>query len=448
MGWSSGLLAAIAVGSGMALAIPVMAQEAGLPSRLEGHGGPVRGVDIDSAGERALTGSFDYAVILWDLPAGEIIHRLIGHDAAVNDVAFVPGTTLAVSASDDGTVGLWDLSAGRLVERFAGTGDKVLDVDVSPDGRLAAAAVWNGTARVFDLESRRETAVLEGHGGNVNAVAFSADGASVFTGAADGDIRRFDTASGEFRRAVLQHGWGINVLRVLPDERLLFGAVDGAAGLVDPEQGLERELPVHQGPVLVADISVADGIAIVAGAEGALQVYGLEDWELRHEHTNPYGPIWAAAIVPGAGTVYYGGLDDYAIGLQIDPQLPMDPVDGEFPRRFQASADMGPGEAQFARKCSVCHTLTEDGGNRAGPTLHRIFGRKAGSLPGYPYSEALKDSDIVWTEETVGDLFEHGPDIVTPGSKMPLQRMKNDEERDALIAFLKQAAGGPDAGSR
>ncbi len=60
-------------------------------------------------------------------------------------------------------------------------------------------------------------------------------------------------------------------------------------------------------------------------------------------------------------------------------------------------------------------------------------------MPGYPYSEGLRSSDIVWNEETIGALFDHGPEVVTPGSKMPLQKLKDVEARDALIAFLKQA---------
>ena len=97
------------------------------------------------------------------------------------------------------------------------------------------------------------------------------------------------------------------------------------------------------------------------------------------------------------------------------------------------------GELQFARKCSICHTLTPDGANRAGPTLHGLFGRRIATLPGYPFSPPLKTLDIVWTEETVSRLFELGPDVYTPGSKMPLQVMGNRAERDALIAFLKIA---------
>ena len=91
----------------------------------------------------------------------------------------------------------------------------------------------------------------------------------------------------------------------------------------------------------------------------------------------------------------------------------------------------------------MCHTLTPDDGKRAGPTLYNLFGRKAGTLPGYSYSAALLNTEVVWDETTVGQLFDDGPDVMLPGTKMPIQRLKSVERRDDLIRFLKQATAPP-----
>lgn len=96
------------------------------------------------------------------------------------------------------------------------------------------------------------------------------------------------------------------------------------------------------------------------------------------------------------------------------------------------------GKALF-RACAFCHTLTPDGGNRAGPTLWNLFGRPAGAVDGYHYSSALKGSGIVWNEDTVARLFEVGPDAMTPGSKMPLQTIPSAADRADLVAYLKAA---------
>ena len=95
--------------------------------------------------------------------------------------------------------------------------------------------------------------------------------------------------------------------------------------------------------------------------------------------------------------------------------------------------------AQVFRACVACHTLTPDEGNRAGPTLAGIFGRRIATLPGYNFSPALKKLDIVWTPETVAKLFEIGPMTYTPGTKMPEQPIGSPEDRAALVKFLEKA---------
>ena len=109
-------------------------------------------------------------------------------------------------------------------------------------------------------------------------------------------------------------------------------------------------------------------------------------------------------------------------------------------------ADDGSPGAKLFRKCQACHTVTADGGNKAGPTLYGLFGRRAGQVEGYRYSEALANSELVWTEETIDALFDEGPDHYTPGSKMPLQRMPSAADRATLIGYLKEITA-PEGGN-
>ena len=79
---SAALVAALLV-----LFIPSVTKANPFPDKLEGHGGPIRSIAVSEDGKTALTASFDYGIIIWDLsPHGaKIRHRLSGHDAAVND---------------------------------------------------------------------------------------------------------------------------------------------------------------------------------------------------------------------------------------------------------------------------------------------------------------------------------------------------------------------------
>ena len=85
------------------------------------------------------------------------------------------------------------------------------------------------------------------------------------------------------------------------------------------------------------------------------------------------------------------------------------------------------------------NTLSGNEGVRAGPTVAGIFGRKIATLPGYNFSPALTKLDIVWTPETVAKLFEVGPMVYTPGTKMPEQQIGSPEDRAALVKFLEKA---------
>ena len=69
---------------------------------------------------------------------------------------------------------------------------------------------------------------------------------------------------------------------------------------------------------------------------------------------------------------------------------------------------------------------------------HGVFGRRAGSVGGYQYSDVLAGSDIVWNAKTIDQLFDIGPDYFIPGSKMPMQRIRRPVDRKDLVEFLER----------
>ena len=417
-------------------------------SRLVGHGGPVKSVSVSADGRFALTGSFDYAMMAWDLsePSPKLLQRFDDHDGAVNAVAFHNDGQRIFSASDDGALTVWKLKTGKRLHRFKGHKAKIVNIALSPEGRHVATASWDHTVRLWNVDEKSEAAVLQGHSGPVNAVLFGKyEGRSViYTAGYDGTIRRWKASDGSFERIVYKHGWGINALAyVTQTNTLVFGALNGSVGLVDPVEGqMTKQLLLLDGPILSLDMNSSRQFLAAGGANGMINVWATKDWSISKSYRNPYGPVWALALNEDANSLYYGGLDDFVTKWQIHPRKPFEPIKSEYPRRFQ-EAGKTLGERQFLRKCSVCHTLTPDGANRAGPTLYKLFGRPAGKIEDYAYSDAIAKSDIIWDEDSIDQLFAKGPDKFVPGTKMPLQRIADKERREALIKFLKKATVRP-----
>ena len=105
-----------------------------------------------------------------------------------------------------------------------------------------------------------------------------------------------------------------------------------------------------------------------------------------------------------------------------------------------AAGDAAVGEATF-RVCETCHRIGEDAKNFVGPELNGVVGRKAGSVPGYNYSDAMKNSGLTWDEATL-TKYLHSPREVVPGTKMAFPGMQGDQDVANVIAYLKQF--GPD----
>src|SRR5437588_967981 len=95
------------------------------------------------------------------------------------------------------------------------------------------------------------------------------------------------------------------------------------------------------------------------------------------------------------------------------------------------------GDRLFRSTCGICHTI-QPGQNRVGPSLAGIVGRKAGSAPGFNYSEANKNSNVVWDEAQL-EQYLTDPKEFMPGTKMIYPGMKDAEKRKAFIAYLRDA---------
>ena len=107
-----------------------------------------------------------------------------------------------------------------------------------------------------------------------------------------------------------------------------------------------------------------------------------------------------------------------------------------------SAQDLAAGETSF-KKCLPCHRVGPDAKNKVGPLLNGLEGRKSGTIEGYNYTDANKNSGIVWDEKTFAEYITD-PRAKIPGTKMVFAGIKSENERNALWAYLKQfdAKGG------
>jgi cytochrome c len=382
----------------------------------------------------ALTGSFDTSAIRWSLRHNLAEQVLRLHESAVNAVAIL-NDGRAVTAGADAIIGIW--MPGKPVPDaiLGGHEGPIVSLAVSPDGTTLASASWDRTVRLWPLAGGPPV-VLEGHQQNVNGVVFAADGTAVVSAGYDTTVRIWPLPQPAYP-IVAELPAPLNAVTTAPDGEIAAAGADGRVYFLSPSGKRRGAAQALSTPVVALAIS-RDGARIAAaGPTGAVALIDRNPRSVIRTLAGRGVPVWALAFLPDGRTLLTAGGDrtirrwDAETGEPLDPpeRGPEDPL----------AAYAGEPGAQVFRGCVACHTLASDQGARAGPSLHGIFGRRIASLPGYNYSEALKHLDIVWTPETMAKLFEIGPARYTPGTKMPEQRIRSREDRDALVEFLERA---------
>ncbi|MGB3243905.1 MAG: c-type cytochrome [Sulfitobacter sp.] len=403
-------------------------------------------IAVSPSGQIA-TASFDNSVGLWD--SGKP-RWLEGHRAAVNAVQFWSQSTLA-SAGDDFKLWVWNISDAAVEGRqIASHSAKIVDIAFAPDGQTIATASWDSTIGLLIVAGRESTPIadwsviqryLKGHKQGVNSVAFSQDGQTLYSGSVDGTIRTWQQIDSEIvSNVIVKHGFGVNELIVNDaDGWLAYGATDGGTRLIDLATGKQiADFTLERRPVLSMAYDPVGHRLAVGDGQGYIMLIDTEELRITHDfRASQNGPIWALAFSSDGQNILAGGIEDIVYSWPIDTITEHGPMTGTTRSFLENPETLGNGERQFKRKCSICHTLSKGSARKAGPSLHGLFGRRAGTVADYSYSDTLDGSDIIWSAETINALFDQGPDHYIPGTKMPMQRIVKQSDRTDLIDYLR-----------
>ena len=344
------------------------------------------------------------------------------HAGSVNAVTFLADGGIA-TGGQDGAIGIWgsgDDYPARVIAAHAGP-----IAALATDGRRLAAAGWDGVARLIDLNGGPET-TLDAGAGPLNGIGFLPDG-GVVTAGYDGALRFWDPAGAP--GPVIRSATPLNALAVAPDGGVWTAGSDGVLRLFGPAADAQSEIPVGSAPLVA--LALGGGRLAAGGLDGRVTLVGVADQRVTRSIDASAGPVWSVAL---AGDVVLAGGSDSVVRA-------WDAASGA---ALASTAEALPDEragtgrgAQVFRACAACHSLGPGDEARAGPSLHGLFGRRIATAAGYDFSPALRRLDIVWTPETVAELFDVGPNRYTPGTKMPEQRIANSADRSALIEFLE-----------
>lgn len=399
----------------------------------------MRSLAIAPDGVHAISGSFDESAIVWALDRGRAQAVLRAHDGSVNAVLALPGGRYA-TGGEDGRIVVWTAGQDEPPIVTKAHEAPIVGLAASADGNLIASAAWDGEARVGDVASGAEIRRLKGHKDNVNAVVFLSDG-RIATASYDATLRIWPADRGDPR--IVEFDTPLNSLVVLPGDRLAAGGADGSVRLVLADGALAGRVEAANAPVIALAVSPDGRTLAAASPRGAVALIDVGALRVRQTLTGPGMPVWSLAFAPDGDALFSGGGDRMVrrwnprTGEHIGAVVAERPSDDFAGLPQEALANVR--GAQVFRACAVCHALRPGDGNRAGPTLYGVFGRRAGTATGYKYSAAFLKLDLIWTPETVSRLFEIGPQTYTPGTKMPEQTVSDAQDRAALIEFLKAA---------
>ncbi len=278
---------------------------------LDGHKSWVESVSVTPDGRRAVSGSLDHTLRVWDLETGECKSTLEGQTHSFESVSVTPDALRAVSAGMlDGTLRVWDLKAGTCVRTLDHTG-WVYRVSMTPDGRRAVSA-GPETLRVWSLETGACLRELEGHTRQVHAMSVTPDGRRAVSGGEDLTLRVWDLETGSCLLRLEGHTGWINGVSVTPDGlRAVSGSGDQTLRVWDLATGTCLcTLLGHTESVYSVSVT-PDGRQAVSGSRDAtLRVWDLPTGECLRTLEGHTDWVKSVSVTPDGRRAVSGSQDD------------------------------------------------------------------------------------------------------------------------------------------
>ena len=279
---------------------------------LEGHYEKVSCVSITPDGRRAVSGSHDNSLRVWDAESGECICTLKGHNDWVNCVSITPDGSTALSGSKDNTLRVWDIERCECVRILNGHNNSIESISITPDARIGITGSADYLLHVWNIEKGDCICTLEGHRKKVNCVSMTPDGKKAVSGSGDETIREWDIEGGECIRTLEGHGSVVNSVSITPDgRRAISGSMDETLRVWELKNGkCIRTLEGHSDSIQSVSIT-ADGRRAVSGSQdNSLRVWDIESSECLHTGEGHNYQVNCLSVTPDGRRAVSGSMDN------------------------------------------------------------------------------------------------------------------------------------------
>lgn len=271
----------------------------GLVRELKGHTRRVNGVAVSRDGVRAMSGSSDRMIGLWDVATGSETRRMMS-EAPVQAVALAADGGMGLSGHDDRSVHLWEFRSQHDVgaRKLEGHTGPVFAVAFALDDRIALSGGADRTVRLWDVEAGRADGTPLAHPSPVTALAASRQ--SALAGCEDGTLWLWDLKSRQVVRRLLTPGPVLCVAVSPEGNRALTGHPDGLLVSWDLDHGSELGRMVGHGDLVQSAAYLPDARRALAGSQGGILIlWDVEAGTILHRFNDPAGQLGIAVTASG-----------------------------------------------------------------------------------------------------------------------------------------------------
>jgi WD40 repeat protein/Flp pilus assembly protein TadD len=248
------------------------------------YGGGVLSVSVAADGRRAVSGSDDNSLQLWDLESSRRLQTLRAEDARgeYRSVDVTPDGKIAVSGGSDHKLRVWDLQSGTCLRTLSWHKTRISALSVTPDGRMALSGAENGAVRLWDLATGETLHILQGHTASVSSVSLTPDGRRALTASSDGTMSVWSLETGKCLPDWQWRRLGVHEVRVAYDRMsALQPTYEAMLQLWHVETGeCVRTIVLANDPVSCIRITADGRRAVTTGNNGALAVRDLVTGEV------------------------------------------------------------------------------------------------------------------------------------------------------------------------